>query len=228
MILHSIETPADIKGLNQRATRRIVRGDQGVHRRHGDHHRRPPGLEPGRRRAHPGPAPGVRLAPRRHPVGHRPPGLRAQAADRPPLRLQDPQAGRRHVGLPEPGRVRARLDREQPRLDGALLRARHRQRVHAARHRRRAPGGRRGRRRRAHRRHGLRGPQQPRATRGRRVVIVLNDNGRSYAPDGVAAVAEPDHAAAQPDLHRGPRAPAPAPARAPGAWASWPTRACTR
>ena len=46
--------------------------------------------------------------------------------------------------------------------------------------------------------------------------------------DGVTALPEPDHAPAQPDLHRGARAPAPPPARAPGARSSWPTRACTR
>ena len=46
---------------------------------------------------------------------------------------------------------------------------------------RRAQGRRGGRRRRPDRGDGLRGPQQPRALR-RRVVIVLNDNGRSYAP----------------------------------------------
>ena len=72
----------------------------------------------------PSPCTGSSTPPRRHPVGHRPPGLRAQAADRPPLRLPDPAAGGRHVGLPQPGRVRARLDREQPRLDRPLLRPR--------------------------------------------------------------------------------------------------------
>ena len=41
-------------------------------------------------------------------------------------------------GLPEPGRVRARLDREQPRLDRPVLRPRHRQGLRAARRGRRA------------------------------------------------------------------------------------------
>ncbi len=59
-----------------------VRRDPRVHRRRRDRHRWPPGLQPGRGGADPGPPPDLRLPPRRPAVGHRPPGLRAQAGDR--------------------------------------------------------------------------------------------------------------------------------------------------
>ena len=117
-----------------------------------------------------------------------------------------------HVGLPQPGRVRARLDREQPRLDRPLLRPRDGQRLRAAAARRRAPGGGRRRRRRPDRGHGLRGAQQPgplgppRRHRAQRQRPLLR-------ADGVPAVAEPDQPPAQPHLHRSPRAPAQAAAR---------------
>ena len=82
--------------------------------------------------------------------------------------------------LPEPGRVAARHRREQPRVDRAQLRRRAGQ---GLRHPRRGPARRRGdRRRRAHRRHGLGGAQQHRVAKKSRLVIVVNDNGRSYTP----------------------------------------------
>ncbi len=49
----------------------------------------------------------------------------------------------------------------------------------------------------------------------RRVVIVLNDNGRSYAPTVSQLSQSLTDPAPQPHLHRGAGAPAPAPARAP-------------
>ena len=51
---------------------------------------------------------------------------------------------------------------------------------------------------------------------GTRVLVVLNDNGRSYAPDGLAAVGLADPAAARPALRAGTRAGAPAGPRASG------------
>ena len=85
------------------------------------------------------------------------------------------------VRLPEPRRDRARLGREQPRLHVAVLGRRHRAGLRAHRA---APPRRRGdRRRRADRRHGLGGAQQHRGgARTATLVIVVNDNGRSYAP----------------------------------------------
>ena len=62
---------------------RAVRGDPHLPRRQGLAHRRPPRPQPRRGRAHRRPAPGLRLAPRRAAVGHRPPGVRPQAAHRP-------------------------------------------------------------------------------------------------------------------------------------------------
>ena len=59
------------------------RRDPRVHRPGRVGHRRPPRLQPGRGRADPGRPPGLRLAPGHHPVGHRPPGLRPQDRDRP-------------------------------------------------------------------------------------------------------------------------------------------------
>ena len=124
-------------------------------------HRRPPRPEPRRRRAHPGAAPGVRLAARPDPLGHRPPGLRAQDRHRPGRPVRDPAAEGRPVRLPEPGRVRARRHRELARVDRAVLRRRSGQGVPAAR-RDRPARRRRGRRRVAHRRHGLGGAEQHR------------------------------------------------------------------
>ena len=56
---------------------------------------------------------------------HRPPELRAQDADRSPGRLPDPAAEGRSVGLPESRGVRARLGGELARLDLAVVRGRH-------------------------------------------------------------------------------------------------------
>ena len=121
------------QGPERGAAGRALRRDQDLHRRHRDDDRRASRLQSRRRGAHGGAAPGLRLPARRHPLGHRPPGLRAQAVDGAPLRLQDLEAGGRDVGLSEPGRVRARLDREQPCIDRPLLRPRDRQRVRAPR-----------------------------------------------------------------------------------------------
>ena len=122
-------------------------------------------------------------------------------------------------GYPKPCGVRARLDREQPRLDGVVVCTRDRQCVQLAWHRRRPPGGGRGGRRRADRRHGLRGAQQSRpfGTAGRDRA----QRQRSLlCADGVAAVPERDRAPVESHLHRSPRASPPAPAGAAGArWA---------
>ena len=129
MILHSIETPADVKGLNQQELAELCEEIRAfivdTVTTTGGHLGSNLGA--------------VELTLALHRVFDSPrdvilwdTGHQAyvhKLRDRPALRLQDPQAGRRHVGLPESGRVGARLDREQPRLDGALVRTRHRQRV---------------------------------------------------------------------------------------------------
>ena len=114
-------------------------------------------------RAHPRAAPGLRVAPRRHRVGHRPPDLRAQAGHRSSRRLRPAPAGRRDVGVPVTRRVGARRRREQPCVHRGQLRVRPRGRPRH--HRRRRRGRRRDRRRRAHRRAGVRGAEQLRAQR---------------------------------------------------------------
>ena len=93
---------------------------------------RPPRAQPRRGRADHRAAPGVRLAARHDRLRHRPPVLRAQAAHR-PARLQQAQEAGRPLGLPEPGRVRARRRGELPRVDRAVLGRRHRQGAPAAR-----------------------------------------------------------------------------------------------
>ena len=126
--------------------------------------RRAPRAQPRRGRADDRPAPGVRLPARHDRLRHRSPVLRAQAADRPP-RLQPAREAGRPLGLPQPGRVRARRRRELPRLDRAVLGRRHRQGAPPARGGR--PAYRRGhRRRRAHRRDGVGGDQQHRHRQG--------------------------------------------------------------
>jgi len=145
----------------------------------------PPRPQPRRGRADDRAAPGVRLAQGQADLRHRPPVLRAQAADRPAPRI--PHALRQAggpVGLPEPGRVRARPGGEQPRRPTSLfLRRRHGQGLPAAGASTTARSvavigdGR------ADRRHGpgRRSTTSP-VARDSRLVIVVNDNGRSYQP----------------------------------------------
>src|SRR4029450_6423130 len=61
---------------------------------------------------------------RPHRLGHRSPGVRAQAAHRPPGRLRQPAHPRRPLRLPVTGREPPRRDRELPRLDRPRLRPR--------------------------------------------------------------------------------------------------------
>ena len=146
--------------------------------------RRPPRPQPRRGRADDRDAPLLRLAARPGRLRHRPPGLRAQDAHRPRRGVRHPAAGGRPLRLPEPGRVRARRRRELPRLHGAVLRRRARQGLRAPRRgppRRRAssatarsPAAWPGRR-------STTSPR-PTAAESRRLVIVVNDNGRSYTP----------------------------------------------
>ncbi len=201
----------------------------GVHRAVGGGDRaRPSRVQPRCRRAHPGHAPGVRLTPRHPLVGHRPSGLRAQDRDGPAGGLHPPAPGRAALsGYPSRARVRARLDREQPRLDGPVLRPRAGRGRRDGRHR--PQGGRRDRRRVDDRRDGLRGAQQPRPLRqaGRdrpqRQRPVL-------CPDRVAAVGGPPPVAAAPRPQASPhppRAGAPRPARPSGPSPTPACRACT-
>ena len=142
--------------------------------------------------------PGLPFAPRPHPLGHRPPGLRPQDPHRPrstASRTSAKAAASRATRAAK--RVRARLDREQPRIDGAELRPRPRHGV---------PGQRRPERRRVVAVIGDGALTGGMAFEGlnnlghsdRDVIIVLNDNGRSYAPTVSRALREPGQDPQQP------------------------------
>ena len=132
-------------------------------------------------RAHPRPAPGLRLAARRDRLGHRPPGLRAQARHRPARRLRPAAPGGWAVRLPAARRVGARPRREQPRLhrrSATRTGSRSRATPRGDDDRTSSPSIGDG---------ALTGGLPTRrsttsAHSGRRVVIVLNDNGRSTRP----------------------------------------------
>ena len=200
-------------------------GDPHLPGRSGQPHRRPPRAEPGRRRAHHRPAPGVRVPARRDRLRHRAPVLRAQAAHR-PARLLRAAHPRRDVGVPEPGRVRARRGRELARVLVAVVGRRHRQGPCAAGRDRPHHRGRH-RRRRPHRRDGLGGAEQhrhgsrpPARDRGQRQRALVRADHRRPGPP-------PRHAAHHPRLRALPRlgqehAAAQRPARD-----GWRSRRCT-
>ncbi len=131
-----------VRGGARAARRRHPRDDHPDRRRHG----RPPRVLAGRRRDHARPPPHPRIAPRPHRVGHRPPGVRAQAADRPPRAVRDAAPDRRGRRVPPTQRVAPRRVRRRPRrhrpLDrrGPRDRARHAPLARADRRRRRGRG----------------------------------------------------------------------------------------
>ena len=145
---------------------------------------RPPRPEPRRGRADPRAAPGLRLPARPDRLRHRPPGLRAQDADRP----------RRAVRHAAAARAACRATPAGPSPPHDVVENSHASTVAVLGRRpgqglrppRRGPARRRrDRRRRADRRDGLGGAEQHRRRPGdadRRLVIVVNDNGRSYTP----------------------------------------------
>ena len=102
-------------------------------------------------------------------------------ADRSARGLRHAAAARRAVRLPESGRERARLV-ENSHASTALSYADGLAKACKLRGERRPARGRGHRRRRADRRHGLGGAEQHRRPPDRPLVIVVNDNGRSYAP----------------------------------------------
>ena len=104
--------PEDLRNLSAGPAAAAQRRDPGVPDRAGQPDRWAPRPQPRRGRADHGPAPGLRLADRPDRLRHRPPELRAQDPDRAAGPVPDPAAAARPVGLPEPGRVRARLGRE--------------------------------------------------------------------------------------------------------------------
>ena len=159
----------------------------------------------GCRRADPRAAPGLRLAARPDPLGHRPPGVRPQDRHRPAGRLRDAAAEGRPVRLPEPGRVRARHRSRTPTprprcptptasprpTSCAALTDRH---VVAVIGDGALTGG-----------MAWEALNNIAADHDRRLVIVVNDNERSYAPTDRRAGPPPRHAAHDPRLRAVPR-----------------------
>ncbi len=192
VLLETISRPEDVRRLSYPELQHPGRRDPPVHRRRRHPHRRAPRLQPRRRRAHPRGPPGVRLPHGHRPVGHRPPGLRPQDRHRPARRLRRPPPGRRPLGLPEPGRSPSTTGSRTatPRRSSATPTA-------SPPRTRWAP---------CRRRPGV--PPEDLADRrivavigdgsmtggmafeglnnlghsGRKAIIILNDNGRSYAP----------------------------------------------
>ena len=124
MILPSIETPADLQGLSYEELNQLSAEIREFIISTVTDHWRSPWFQSWRRRTHSRVAPGLRI-PQGHPVvGHRPPGVRPQAAHRPTLRLQESAPAGRPLGLPQPLGERTRLDRVLARVHGALVRAR--------------------------------------------------------------------------------------------------------
>ena len=82
-LLGSINDPADLKRVDAAELPDLAQEIRDFLVDCGVAHRRAPRAEPRRRRADHRAAPGVRLAARRDRLGHRSPGLRPQAADRP-------------------------------------------------------------------------------------------------------------------------------------------------
>ena len=104
-ILPTLQEPADLRGLTEvqldAARRRDPRDDHRDRRRD----RRPPRLLARRRRAHDRAPPAARVAARPDRLGHRPPGLPAQAADRPARAVRHAAPARRRRRLPAAHRV---------------------------------------------------------------------------------------------------------------------------
>ncbi len=182
-VLDTINSPADLRPSTDRSTGGVGSRHSAVSRPR-RHVRRPPGPEPRRRRADHRPAPGLRLAERPDPVGHRPPGLRAQDPHRPPDGVRPAAPG---AAACPATRRRAEsahdVDRELARLHRTVLCGRSGQGVRSCA---------------ASTTGGVVAVVGDGALTGgmcwealnnigaapdRPVVIVLNDNGRSYAPD---------------------------------------------
>ena len=182
MILEKIQSPADLRGLDPPRARDPGRRDPPVHRRLGDPGRqRPPGLQPRRGRADAGAAPGVRLAATTSSCG--------TPATRPTSTRSSPGAGPTSPRCARPTACRA--TRAGPRAEHDWIENSHASTVLSyayglATAEQSSPGH--------HRRviavigdgsmtggmafEGLNNLGHS----GRDCIIVLNDNGRSYAP----------------------------------------------
>ena len=196
-ILPTIQDPADLRGLDEVQLAQLAVEIRETIVRTVAQTGRPPRIVARRRRAHDRAPPPARVAARPDRVGHRPPGLPAQAADRPPRAVRDAAPARRHRRLPAPLRIGARRLRRRPRRDRPVDRRGPRRGARPA-PRARAHRGRR-RRRGADERPVARGAQRHRpapdadADRGQRQRDVDQPDGR-----GVLEVPVRDQAVAAP------------------------------
>ena len=114
-ILPTLRGPADLRGLSDRELTALAAEIRETIIDTVADDRRPPRQLARRRRAHDRPPPAARVAARPDRLGHRPPGLPPQAADRPLRAVRDAAPARRRRRLPAPQRVRARRLRRRPR-----------------------------------------------------------------------------------------------------------------
>ena len=169
MYLESIREPSDLRSLSYDELDELAGEIRDFIVAGGRRERRPPGLEPRRRRADAGRSTACSTRPATPSCGT--PGTRRTCTRSSPAasgRVRAAPPGRRAVGLPEPRGVRARLRREQPRLDDPVVRLRAGRRPRQRRRPGPAPHRRRHRRRLDDRRHGVRGAEQPRPLRPQR------------------------------------------------------------
>ena len=170
-------------GAVLQAARRALPGDPRRRHRRGRQVRRAPRIEPRRRRAHPRPAPGVRLATRRDPVGHRAtsptPTRSSPGAGTASTSCARPTGSRATRAGPSPSTTGSRTATPRPSssyADGFALaqdaarRPEARRRIVAVIGDGSMTGGM------AY--EGLNNLGHS----GRKAIIILNDNGRSYAP----------------------------------------------
>ena len=198
MILETIKQPADLRRLSYAELDELAGEIRDFIVAGGRRDRRPPRLQPRRGRAHARAAPGVRLAPRRHPLGHRPPGLRPQDRHR-PRRPASSSCARRAAcratrAGPSPSTTGSRTatPRRSSRYAYGLAVARDSGADADRRHIVAVIGD-----------GSMTGGMAYEALNnlghcGRSVIIVLNDNGRSYAPTVSKLSREPDPDPPQP------------------------------
>ena len=181
-LLDSIREPADLRRLSRAELDGLAREIRDFLVDRGVQHRRPPRPQPRRGRAHPRAAPGLRLAAGPDRLGHRPPGVRAQDRHRPGRRVRPAAAGRRAVRLPVAGPSPSTTWIENSHASTALSYADGLAKAYQLRGERTArvvavvgDGALTG---------GMcwEALNNIAAAKDRPVVIVVNDNGRSYAP----------------------------------------------
>ena len=123
-LLDRIDRPQDLHGLSEDELAAGRAGGPRAHHRHGRRDRRPLRRQPRHLRARGRAALAAGLAARQDPLGRRPPGLPAQGPHRPPRPARDDPPVRRPRAVLLDRRVRARHHGRRPRLDLDRLRRR--------------------------------------------------------------------------------------------------------